>query len=359
MYGKAREIKAMKAWKLPKGKEHMKETVANSGDYFGQIKKDGYWYEFEKDEDGNCFLFSRVISEETGHLSEKSANVPHIIEFLDSKLPKGTIIVGEIYYPNKTSKDVTKIMGCLPDKANERQDGEHGRIRFYMHDVVMWNGQLVMDRDNWSRYCLLEWLVVDRGLTEPEFMEYAPAILENLNEAIDESLESGEEGMILKKKSGLYQAGKKPAWNWIKFKIEDDHDVICTGFEAPTKKYMGDELETWQYWEEISTGKKFIGNGYLAKTPLAPVSKPYAHGWVGAIRIGVFKDGELVSIGKVSSGLTDELCQQIKDDRSGFLMRPMAVKCMMVGDGALRHPVLDRFRDDIPVEDCTWDKIFS
>ncbi|MGE6227575.1 hypothetical protein [Paenibacillus chitinolyticus] len=367
MYGKAYEIGAMKAWKLPKNKTHMKDEIASSLEYFGQIKKDGYWYQFEKDEDGNCFLFSRVPSVETGHLSEKSANVPHIIEFLDSKLPKGTVVVGEIYYPGKTSKDVTKIMNCLPDKAIERQHGEHGLIHYYIHDIVMYQGQNVMGRDNWSRYCLLEWLVAEKNLIEPDFMEFASAIVDNLNYEIDNALESGEEGMILKKKTGQYHPDKKPAWNWIKFKIEDDHDVICMGYEPPKVEYKGDEIGTWKYWAdcEYETLHSFNGlseaNGYAERTNsvITPVSKPFFKGWVGALRIGVMRDGELVGIGTVSSGLTDEICEDIKKNPDIYIGHPIAVKCMMVGDDALRHPVFIRWRDDMPAADCTWEKIFE
>src|SRR5574344_767913 len=43
-------IQAMKIWKLPDGKENMFPQVCNSGDYFAELKKDGYWYQFEKTE---------------------------------------------------------------------------------------------------------------------------------------------------------------------------------------------------------------------------------------------------------------------------------------------------------------------
>ena len=64
-------VPAMKIWKLPDGKEYMFAEVANSGDYFATIKKDGYWYEFEKTDDGVCYMFSRTVSKESGILSEK------------------------------------------------------------------------------------------------------------------------------------------------------------------------------------------------------------------------------------------------------------------------------------------------
>ena len=117
MYPEAKMIEPMKIWKLPDNKEHMLSEVCESGEYFAQEKIDGYWYQFEKT-DNYSYLFSRNVSVTTGFLSEKGENVPHIMEALNS-LPANTIIIGEIFYPGKTSKDVTTIMGCLSKTAIE------------------------------------------------------------------------------------------------------------------------------------------------------------------------------------------------------------------------------------------------
>ena len=94
--------------------------ACDDGTWFAEIKKDGALYMYVKGLGGENYLFGRTISKKTGLLTEKSANIPHIISVL-SQLPNGTILLGEIYYPGKTSKDVTSIMGCLPTKAIERQ----------------------------------------------------------------------------------------------------------------------------------------------------------------------------------------------------------------------------------------------
>ena len=129
LYPEALIIEPMKINKIPDGKEHMFPSLCESGEYFAQLKKDGYWYMFEKTEN-HSYLFSRNKSVETGVLTEKGANVPHIMEILNH-LPTGTILIGEIYYPGKRSKDVTPIMGSLPEKAIERQDGEYGYLHYY------------------------------------------------------------------------------------------------------------------------------------------------------------------------------------------------------------------------------------
>lgn len=367
MYGKAKEILPMKVWKLPKSKEYMRKEICSNGKYLAQIKKDGYHYMFEKDEDGNCWMFSRKVSDVTGHLVEKSANVPHIIEALQV-LPNGTILVGEIYYPGGVSKDVTKIMGCHPDKAVERQK-EFGPLHYYVFDILQHQGELLLNTPLESRLTLLENVLTEYELLEHDFIEYALPIFDDLDNLIDEALNNGEEGVILKKIDGRYHPDKRPAWEWVKFKIEDEGDVICMGFEPPTKEYTGKELEDWGYWENLDgeimlglpislTGKMLTGS-QLVKTSWTPVTKPYALGWAGSIKMGVIKDGRLVEVGTVSSGLTDSNLQDIAKDPQSFIGKPFSVRYMQAFDGAVRHPVFAGWRDDINPQDCTWEKFFG
>jgi ATP-dependent DNA ligase len=364
MYGKALEIKPMKAWKLSKGKEHMRKEVCSSGKYLGQIKKDGYHYIFEKDMDGNCWLFSRKVSDVTGHLVEKMANVPHIKKALDI-LPNGTIIAGEIYYPGKTSKDVTKIMGCNPDKAIQRQL-QGGLIHFYMFDMLQYDGELMLDKEYGDRLDTLEYVYQMLYLWKFKFLELAITFYDDLDSVIDNALAAGEEGVVLKRLDGKYYPDKKPAWEWIKFKIENEVDVICIGFEPPAMIYTGKEIDTWEYWETPTAGlyRHVAGSNdytidYLMSHRYKPVTKPYYNGWIGAILMGVYKDGKLTDIGTVSSGLTEADLEAIKADPESFIGKPFKINYMQAYDGAVRHPVFDMWRDDLNEEDCTWEKIFD
>ena len=82
------------AMKIEKGTDALLKVACPSGDYFGQLKKDGFWYQYEK-HTNYSYLFSRSTSRATGLQSEKGANVPHIMEALDL-LPADTILVGEV-----------------------------------------------------------------------------------------------------------------------------------------------------------------------------------------------------------------------------------------------------------------------
>ena len=47
-----RIIEPMKINRIPDGKENLFPSICASGEYFAELKKDGYWYMFERDADG-------------------------------------------------------------------------------------------------------------------------------------------------------------------------------------------------------------------------------------------------------------------------------------------------------------------
>ena len=356
----AKCIPAMKIWKLPDGKEDKFSEICNSNEYFAQLKKDGYWYQYEKTAHYQ-YLFSRNVSKTTGILTEKIANVPHIAEAL-SCLPSGTIIIGEIYYPGKTSKDVTRIMGCLPEEAIKRQQQE-GLIHFYIHDIIQYNNIDIQNEGAWARYQVLKRVWDKYNLSQYCYLELADVVIEDIQEATAEALQNGEEGMVLKKKSYPYAPDKRPAWSTIKIKKMDYVDVICMGFCDATKKYTGKETPIWKYWETpegLKEGEYFL---WSCKYPgyYIPITKGYYYGWKTAVRIGAFdKNGKLIEIGTVASGLTDELREDFSKNPEKYLNRVVSIQCMEKNskDHTLRHGFFKGFRDDKNLEDCTLDTIF-
>lgn len=359
-------IQAMKIWKLPDGKENMFPSICNSGEYFAELKKDGYWYQYEKTEHYD-YLFSRNVSKTTGILTEKLANVPHIKKAF-AELPTGTILIGEIYYPGKTSKDVTKIMGCLSDEAIARQQTS-GLIHFYLHDVIKYNGVDLQNEGAWVRYQILTKIWNKFNLQQYSYLELAKSVEDDIQEFTAAALDAGEEGVVLKKRDAVYAPDKRPAWSSVKIKKMDFLDCICIGFEDATKEYTGKELNTWEYWEEVmfDNGPLFHGR-YLndqgmcmIKTPMIPVTKGYFYGWKTSIRLGAYDDnGKIVEIGTVSSGLTDELKADFAEHPEKYLNRVVAIQCMQKNkeDHTLRHAFFKGFRDDKNVKDCRLTDLF-
>ncbi len=337
-YPGAYMIPPMLAWKLPKNKIHMSKEILNDDNYFAEVKIDGGCYTFEHTMQGETYLFSRTVSRTTDLLVEKSDRVPHIVEHLKSILPKGTVVALEIYKPGGKYKDVTTIMGCLAAKAVARQE-KNGYLKALVHDLLVYNNESFMEVPAFDRVIKLHNLLENH---DPTIIAPVEIRIENKEQYLTECLEKGYEGIILKKSNSEYHPKKRPAWSWIKFKLEDEFDVICLDFYPPTKEYKGIELSKWPYWKNN-----------------IPITKPYAKGWIGSIKMGCWHNGQLREIGSVASGLTDKVLEEIKNNPDAFRGKPMLVKAMeTTNDFKLREPKFITFRDDINSIDCTFEKIF-
>lgn len=370
LYPEAEElmIEPMLIWKLPSGKEQMLSEMCSNGDYFLEEKIDGAFYQFVKTEHYS-YLFGRTVSKTSGILTEKSANVPHIKEAFDV-LPAGTILIGEIYVPGGTSKDTVSIMGCLPALAIQRQ--KDAPIHYYVHDIIAYDGVNLQGEGAESRYDILQAIWKLHEFDKYDFLRLAVKVEENLEEEISHILKNGGEGAVLKKRDYPYAPGKRPAWSTIKVKQMDSIDLVCTGLCNATKEYTGKELETWQYWaieKKTELGwieEKLINGSYEAIRDInhrtIPITKPYYLGWKTAISIGAYNDdGELIDLGTVSSGLTDEIKQSMTENPDNYIGAVVSLDCMSIDkkEHTLRHPVFKSWRQDKNAQECKISEVFK
>ena len=332
----------------------------DDGTWFGQLKKDGALYMYVKGMNGENYLFGRTVSKKTGLLTEKAANVPHIIEAFDN-IPNGTIILGEIYYPGKTSKDVVSIMGCLPQKAIERQNGSYGPIHYYIYDCLGYNGTSLLKYDNWTRYQVIKRIYI-KNISKSNTIDLAAATSENLYAAVGQALAAGEEGMVFKKKTALYEPGKRPQ-TMLKAKQVDYIDAFIIGFEDPTIEYTGKEIESWQFWINGYDGSHLPIGYHYGEDIAVPVTKHYYYGWKNAIEIGAYdtNSGNIVSIGTIASGLTDELRKDFAENPDKYFNRVVSIQCMSKDnkEKTLRHGFFVKFHDEKQAKDCKLEDIFS
>lgn len=360
-------IQPMLIWTLPANKKDKLSEICASGEYFATEKIDGALYQFCRTDKGN-YLFGRTVSVKNGLLTNKIDNVPHIDSAL-SCLPCGTVIVGEIYVPGGTSKNVTSIMGCLPAEAIKRQD-KQGKIKYYLYDMIFYNGE---DMQSWgaeARYQKLVETWNEFHLEQFDFLRLAESFDTGIEERLSQILAAGGEGIVLKKKDAPYSEGKRPAWATIKCKQMDTIDLVCTRAIEATKEYTGKELETWPYWQERSERDQngeytwlssegqyyedYLHNPHIYR----PVTKPYFYGWKTAIGIGAYDDeGNLKEIGTVSSGLTDEMRAHLDD----YVGKIVALQCMSIDrkEKTLRHPIVKAWRDDKNAAECKLREVFS
>lgn len=349
-------------------KEKLNKAYLDESKYFAQEKKDGALYMAVITDKGN-YLFSRTPSKKTGLLVDKAENVPHIMNMLNI-LPPRTVLLGEIFYPNKTSKDVTSIMGCLPTKAKERQNGEYGYISYYVHDILWYDGIDLISggATNWERYAILKDIWHKHHIEHPNII-LASIYEHDFSSVVAQVLAEGGEGLVLKERNATYEPDKRPQTNF-KVKTVDYIDAICTGTVDATRDYTGKELDSWTYWEYCSpqTNKWEKIKGIFAENykespdQYRPVTKAYFNGWKTAISIGLYNSkNEIEEIGTVASGLTDELRADLAEHPENYIGKIVSIQAMSKDkkEHTLRHPFIVQFRDDKPAEDCTITTVFT
>lgn len=359
LYPGSLQIPAMLYSKAPDGEKLLREL--GSKKYIGQEKIDGAFYQLEKTDDGHVYLFSRAISKKTGELSEKIANVPHIKEWAE-QLPNGTTLIGEIYVPGGKSNDTTKIMGALPEKAIERQ--KDNPIHYYVHDMIRYNGKSLIDTDFEHRYSdLCEH--IDIECDNPDWLRVASSFTGyDMYKTIQRYLDNGSEGCVIKLKSGLYLPGKRPVWNFKVKEQVDSLDFVILDLLDPEKEYTGKEIKTWKYYESSLGYKEIIesgSGGWTTSELKTPVTKDYYMGWKNALSVGAYKDGKLVYVGRVASGLTDEMKAHMTKEPDLYIGSVCEIQAMSIDKErkTFRHPRLINMRFDKNPEECQLDEIFS
>ena len=322
------------------------EQAWSSGEWIAQEKKDGAFYQLEKTNAGNVYMFGRTVSKKTGEYTEKSDNFPHIKKWAEESLPNGTILIGEIYIPGGKSNDVTKISGCTSANAYKRQfeSSEYQPVHYYVFDIIRFKGQDLCDMPTVDRLVRLEFGL--DGLWDGKYVERAQTYYNNFEEHLKDIFAAGGEGMVFKHMDCPYRIGKRTtASQMFKYKESlDSVDLICIGLEDPTYYYEGKEAESWPYKNE---------KGEL-------ITKPAYYGWKNALRVGAYKDGKIREVGTVASGLTDADREDMGLHPGSWLDKVVEIQCMSTTkDGALRHPVFRRVREDKGPDDCLWDEIFK
>ena len=346
LYPGSQQIAPMKYANKPSESQVL--AAWDSGDWIAQEKKDGAWYQLEKTDEGNIYLFGRTLSKKTGEYTEKNSNVPHIFDWAEKNLPNGTTLIGEIYVPGGKSNDVTKIMGCTAANAYKRQfeSSEYQPVHYYVFDCIRYNGEDLCEEytiDRIEHY--LHYMLVDIFENE-EYIELAETYYSDFQKHLQSIFQAGGEGMVFKNKNCPYRAGMRTTTSQMfKYKEHlDSIDLVCMELLDPIKEYTGKEIETWHYWEDG-----------------VAVTKPWALGWKNAMRLGAYKNDKLVEVCRVASGLTDALRQDMAEHPEAYLNKVIEIECMSLNkkDGTVRHPVFLCVRFDKNAEDCQWNEIFG
>ena len=353
------------SWSQEKKQEWAQNKIF-SGEWYGAQKRDGAFFMFLKDEDGNMYLRPRSRNVKKEFIN-KIDWVPHLHDFFN-EIDNGTCFLGEIYLPsNEQAKSTTSIMNCLLDKAIKRQEKE--KLRYYIFDVLAENGKSYLNIKAKDRFDLLNSFARAYSHDYIDWAQYTTG--KELWNNIQSLLADGYEGVVITRGDSHYLPGKRTNKDTLKIKkeLQETIDCVVIGANAPTKIYTGKEPEIWEYWFDESTNEKILAKDFLEKThkniytayvegaTVIPVTKNWFYGWAGSIKLGLYDNGNLLHVGDLS-GVADE----IKENWQDYVGAVFEISCMEItenqqGGWGFRHPKLLSVRTDKAAQDCTIDQI--
>jgi hypothetical protein len=362
-------------------KEGMHQFI-DDPDYIAEVKYDGYRMLGWLGKKGARYTTRSVgvdsIRAGNPAPTERTDNVPHLRDLKHDL--EGTIIDGEFWKPGCRSHDITSMIGGSVETSIANQERE-GYVIYVIYDVLQYKGVSTKYLNYTTRRNLIENEITPHLVkNNPEKEQYI-----RISEIIphgekvtryDEVVQAGGEGLILKHKESHYHEGKIdkngkgiPAkikasnrnglehTPWIKWKKYDTFDCVIMGFSPATIEYTGNEIETWQYWEDSDEVKlklygvdKAVEYSHAHGITVRAITKFYYHGWPGAITFGQYKDGKLIEVGN-TSGIKDNLRKDFAENPESFIGRVIEVGAMerIKKTNALREPRLIAVRPE-------WDK---
>jgi ATP-dependent DNA ligase len=335
-------------------------------DYEFQVKEDGdrRLLYFTKDKVYNT---SRSKGADTGLPVDKTDNVPHIRD-LNIPYLEGTIIDCEFIHNRGFQDGVRKIMGCLPEKAIQRQE-EWGLIEVYVFDIISYKGTFLHESSLKHRLSKLEevYNTYFKDIAFFHMVKFVHGTKEEKMAKFNEIVASGGEGFVAKNIYSTYRLSTEkclsPLKNaWIKVKREFNGDFVIMGFDEPTEEYTGDHLDMHAYWQD-ETGEKMMLRGmdeaihytHHNGIPTRAITEFYYKNWIGAIRFGEHENGILVERGSVT-GITKQLRAELSSNPEKYIGKVIEIDAMQrTKDKALRQPVFKGFRSDKLPEDCIYE----
>lgn len=357
-----------KSWSAEKIKDITTSRIF-SGEWWGAQKRDGAFYKFIKDEDGNMFLIGRSKSK-SGDYLDKYEWVPHLHSFFES-LPNGTCLLGELYMPrDEQAKTTTSIMNCLQPKAIKRQEKEENKLHYYIFDILADDGQSLIDCPAQDRFDILNSCWRAYGEEYHEWAEYYTG--KELWNILQDLLANGYEGVVITRGGAPYQPGKRPSKDCLKVKkeLQETIDCVIIASNPPTRLYGGKEIEEWQYWFNNLTNEKILASDYLNKNhrtiygdytdgaPVEPVTKNWFYGWAGSLQLGLYDKEHLIHVGDLS-GINEEMRENWKN----YIGKVVEISCMEIsedknGKKGFRHPRLISIRTDKEPKECSLEQIY-
>ena len=242
--------------------------------------------------------------------------VPELISRFTDSQP--VILDGELRYQTDGKDDVHRVTARLnmTDEKKVISDVSSHPMQYVAFDIIELSDDNIADVPLETRLGILDNAIGD----DSNHVIKGKCVYDDKIDFLNNTLSSGKEGVVLKDLDSGYEFGERSG-SWTKVKNKDSDTFIVYGVERGSGK-NSDKL--------------------------------------GSLLIGKFDDGKFVEVGSVGSGITQEQRKDVWDkygsSEGNKIILPESERfeadiSYLESDtkGGLRHPRLDRLREDISI----------
>lgn len=251
-----------------------------------------------------------------------TANYPHLVNAFD-KLPKGTILLGEMILLDGTGRDslnkASKVCRCDAEKSIERQE-KWGKAIYYIFDVAFYKEECLLTSMPFKDR--LEKIKELTALCNSEYVEPIEVVDKSHAEALKEMEERSMEGLVVWDRDGV---------------MSND-----TAFTFNGKPYRPNML-----WKSKPTYEDDFIVRYDPENGVGLVGKGKNYGKLGSVYCyQLDEEGNEVFLGKCGGGLSDEL-REFYTNASYPRVWRIEYDSAQPGTGALQFPRFSADRTEL------------
>ena len=170
---------------------------------------------------------------------------------------KNTVLDGELVVLTDGKPDFYALQkrSLMTDKFRIKLAAKKNPVQFAAYDILYYDGEDLTDKPLIERKSLLQAKVSEgNGLSISRYIEEQGIAFFNL------AKEQDLEGIVAKKKDGLYHIGKRTS-DWIKIKVMQDEDLLILGYQPDEDGVPKDLI--LGYYDEMGKlqcrGKVYLG----------------------------------------------------------------------------------------------------
>lgn len=170
---------------------------------------------------------------------------------------RNTVLDGELVVLTDGKPDFYALQkrSLMSDKFRIQLAARSNPVQFAAYDIIYYDGKDLTDKPLMERKAILQEKVKEgNGLSISRYIEEKGIAFFELAKAQD------LEGIVAKKKDGLYHIGKRTS-EWIKIKVMQDEDLLICGFQ-PDEDGVPKDLILGYYDEKGNLkcrGKVYLG----------------------------------------------------------------------------------------------------